>query len=460
MGSSVLSVVASFSWHEIGGNRAGRRRSIAAARLAEGDQADATFGFSVASAGDVDSDGYSDVIVGAPFYDNGSMSEGQVWLYHGWTGGLSAAAWMFDADEDFAYVGWSVASAGDVDGDGFGDVIVGAPGFTHAYQSEGRVWVFLGSTAGVEDVAVWGGNGWQANAWYGTAVAGAGDVNADGFDDVIVGAPYFDYPDPDEGLAFLYLGSAGGPASESYRRGAQDGAEFGTSVAGVGDVNRDGYDEVLVGSPTFDYWESDEGLAFLYLGSAGGFGVEFALDDADQADAEYGHSVAGAGDVNGDGASDVIVSAPYFDAGQSDEGAAFAYHGSGSPGTTYCVANANSTGGAAEIHSSGTTSASAGDLMLLSAPVPNQPGLFFHGANQVQLPFGNGFLCASGGIVRGEVVGASSNIARYTYDNSDTKHRLDGYIGSTRNFRYWFRDPPAGGAFFNFSNAIAILIAP
>ncbi len=129
-------------------------------------------------------------------------------------------------------------------------------------------------------------------------------------------------------------------------------------------------------------------------------------------------------------------------------------------GSPYCTANPNSTGAPAEISVSGTSSSSAGDLTLHSTPVPNQPGIFFHGANQVQLPFGNGFMCTSGGIVRGAVLVGSAGSASYTYDNSDAKHDLSAQIGSTRHFQHWFRDPMAGGAAFNTSNATSVTIAP
>jgi len=92
--------------------------------------------------------------------------------------------------------------------------------------------------------------------------------------------------------------------------------------------------------------------------------------------------------------------------------------------------------------------------------VPNQNGIFFHGANQTQTPFGNGFMCTAGGVVRGSVIVATGNMASYTYDNSDSKHSVAGYVGTTRNFQYWFRDPMGGGAFFNTSNAMSIPIHP
>ncbi len=129
-------------------------------------------------------------------------------------------------------------------------------------------------------------------------------------------------------------------------------------------------------------------------------------------------------------------------------------------GTKYCISNPNSTGSPADLSASGWESSGAGDLLLTSMPVPNQSGIFFHGTNPAQVPFGNGFMCTTGGIVRGVVVMGVSNVATYTYDNSDAKHSLSAFIGSTRNFQHWFRDPAAGGAFFNTSNAMAIAIAP
>jgi hypothetical protein len=86
--------------------------------------------------------------------------------------------------------------------------------------------------------------------------------------------------------------------------------------------------------------------------------------------------------------------------------------------------------------------------------------VFFHGASQAQLPFGNGFLCTTGGIVRGEVIQAAGNSADYLYDNSSSKRSLSAYVGATRNFQYWFRDPMGGGSLFNTSNAVSIPIQP
>ena len=124
----------------------------------------------------------------------------------------------------------------------------------------------------------------------------------------------------------------------------------------------------------------------------------------------------------------------------------------------YCTGTPNSTGSPADLIASGSLYPGHGNLTLSSQPVPNQPGIFFHGDNPAQIPFGNGFLCTTGGIVRGAVLFASANAAHYVYDNSDAQHGLGGFIGQTRNFQYWYRDPMGGGAAFNLSNAITMTV--
>jgi Tol biopolymer transport system component len=130
-------------------------------------------------------------------------------------------------------------------------------------------------------------------------------------------------------------------------------------------------------------------------------------------------------------------------------------------GEQYCISTPNITGSPAVLCACGSVSAGSGELHLTARPVPNnQMGLFFHGANQVQLPFGNGYLCAGGDIVRGALTQSTDNLASYEYDNSDVRHSLQGYVGSTRNFQYWFRDQFSWGSMFNTSDAISIEIVP
>src|SRR6185369_2871380 len=122
-----------------------------------------------------------------------------------------------------------VASAGDVNGDGYSDVIVGAPTWDDGESSEGGAFVYLGSPSGLATTAAWSAESNQASASFGYSVATAGDVDGDGFSDVIVGARLFDGGQADEGAAFAYRGSAAGLAAAPAWtvEGAQAGARFG-----------------------------------------------------------------------------------------------------------------------------------------------------------------------------------------------------------------------------------------
>ncbi|TPW04992.1 MAG: FG-GAP repeat-containing protein, partial [bacterium] len=165
---------------------------------------------SVSTAGDVNGDGFSDVIVGAHYFDNGQTDEGRAYVYHGSASGLNPAAnWTAEDNVTGAEFGFSVSTAGDVNGDGFSDVIVGAPVYSNPLSQQGQVIVYHGSASGL------GGSSWvvvgdQAGMNYGISVATAGDVNGDGYGDVIVGAIRFDNGQTDEGRAYLYPGSASG----------------------------------------------------------------------------------------------------------------------------------------------------------------------------------------------------------------------------------------------------------
>ncbi len=299
---------------------------------AESDQQDARFSFSVSTAGDVNGDGYADVIVGARYYDNGETDEGRAFLYHGSASGLAASpAWTAESNQDHAYMGYSVSTAGDVNGDGYSDVIVGANGYDHGQMDEGRAFVYLGAAAGLSSHSAWTAESDQQGADFGLSVSTAGDVNGDGYADVIVGAHEYDNGQANEGRAFLYRGSASGiEASPSWiAESDQEGADFGGSVSTAGDVNGDGYADVIVGARYYHNGESNEGRAFLYCGSAAGVDSSPAWTaESDQVTALFGNDVSTAGDVNGDGYSDVIIGSYRYDTVDIDEGRAYVYHGS------------------------------------------------------------------------------------------------------------------------------------
>jgi uncharacterized repeat protein (TIGR01451 family) len=311
-------------------------------------QPDSKFGYAVSTAGDVNGDGYSDVIVGASMYGHGHMEEGAALIFLGSAAGIvgsspADAHALIESDQESARLGESVSTAGDVNGDGYADVIIGAYAYDNGQQTEGAALVFLGSAAGIVGSSPADAHALlesdQANAQLGHSVSTAGDVNGDGFADVIVGARDYDNGEPDEGAALVFLGSAGGIVGSSpadayaVLESEQEAAHLGESVSTAGDVNGDGFADVIVSAYRYDNGETNEGAALVFLGSADGIvgsspADAFALLESDQAFSDLGSSVSTAGDVNGDGFADVIVGVPYYNIGQTDEGAALVFLGS------------------------------------------------------------------------------------------------------------------------------------
>ena len=187
----------------------------------------------MATAGDVNSDGFADVIVGAPWYGNGQAREGAAFVYHGSVAGLSTARsapagptpkpdWRVESDQEGASLGWSVATGGDVNADGYDEVIVGADYFAKGQTDEGAAFVYPGSAAGLGPAAAWTGESDQEYSYFGRSVATAGDVNRDGYSELVIGAPWYDSAGNEEsGAAFVYPGGAGGsetaPAPTAFR---------------------------------------------------------------------------------------------------------------------------------------------------------------------------------------------------------------------------------------------------
>ncbi len=136
----------------------------------------------------------------------------------------------------------------------------------------------------------------------------------------------------------------------------------------------------------------------------------------------------------------------------------FKLSGASAVGTNYCIATPNSTGQAAAISAEGSDSIAANSLTLHSSPVPDQPCVFFLGLNQVQQPFGNGFLCVAGSITVLPPFLAASNEAIYVLDLPSLSSPISP--GETWNFQHWYRDPVAGGAYFDTSNGLQVLFTP
>ena len=225
------------------------------------------FGSSVATAGDVNGDGYADVVVGAYGY---SGSTGRAYVYLGGPSGLATtAATTLTGEAADNYFGYSVATAGDVNGDGYADVVVGA----HGYSSyTGRAYVYLGGPSGLATTAATTLTGEATGNYFGHSVATAGDVNGDGYADVVVGARGYS---SSTGRAYVYLGGASGLATTAATTLTGEAADnyFGYSVATAGDVNGDGYADVVVGAYGYS---SGTGRAYVYLGGASGLATTAA----------------------------------------------------------------------------------------------------------------------------------------------------------------------------------------
>ncbi|HBX69320.1 MAG TPA: hypothetical protein DEH25_08030 [Chloroflexi bacterium] len=174
----------------------------------------------------------------------------------------TVANWTFDGSQDGAEFGYAVAAAGDVNGDGFADVIIGAPLYSRqtpeGVDREGAAFVFLGSSSGLGATPDWVMGSSMQGAAFGSSVAAAGDVNGDGFADVIIGAPEYKVDfgmsgEPKSGAAFVYYGSETGLSLAPDWFVLAEAAEIrlGDAVAGAGDVNGDGFDDVIVGASLF-----------------------------------------------------------------------------------------------------------------------------------------------------------------------------------------------------------------
>ncbi|HEY5138308.1 MAG TPA: VCBS repeat-containing protein, partial [Methylococcales bacterium] len=294
--------------------------------------ASAQYGKVATIAGDVNGDGRSDFLVTARSFTNGQVNEGAAYLYYGTgTGAMPATpGWAYESNSANAEFGHSASAAGDVNNDGYDDIVITADGYD---TFRGKIYLFLGSPAGLSKTPAWTytNSAGAANQNLGQSIAGAGDINGDGFDDIIVGAHYYSETGlVHEGAAFVFYGNASGFSSSPdwTIKGGMAGALLGFSVAGVGDLDKDGYADVLVGAPM--YGASNEGIAYLYYGGAAGLPAAPSQTFTNgSAGSYFGNPVSPLGDVNKDGNLDILIGASRYDVGATDRGRVYAYYGAG-----------------------------------------------------------------------------------------------------------------------------------
>ncbi|MEW5702342.1 MAG: M28 family peptidase [Candidatus Zixiibacteriota bacterium] len=265
-------------------------------------------GWSVSGAGDVNNDGYDDWIAGINGSHSGPGQPGQAYVYSGRDGSL---LYHFTGQAPRDWFGSAVADGGDLNGDGYDDVIVGAMANDAYTFNAGRVYVFYGGAgpfpitknAASADRIFTG----SAEAdYFGTAVSGIDDINGDLVPDIVIGAPSYTVGMPGPGRVFLYSGADG--ALVRTLTGQVSGDQFGAAASRAGDFNQDGVEDVIVGAKWNDAMGTNAGRAYVYSGATGALLRTFS---GDQQDDEFGGAVAAAGDVNHDGFADVVVSALY-----------------------------------------------------------------------------------------------------------------------------------------------------
>ena len=278
----------------------------------------------VACAGDVNGDGFDDLLTSTPdkivelartvVKADGTVDieyyqvRGEVVLQLGSPYGLSEPVWASYGFHEYDQYGTRISTAGDVNGDGFDDILIGSP---RGVEQTGIVQLFLGGEGGLSSEAVWTYEAETHSGRFGTGLAAVGDVDGDGFDDVMITAPFEDgTAGANAGRVYLFRGSAVSGLHEEPElvlEGDEAGMVFGFSIAALGDLNDDGYGDVAVSAPGYQDPEGGSGAVYVFFGQENGISTSPRLIPPKPESVGFGWQVAAAGDVNGDGFDDLLI---------------------------------------------------------------------------------------------------------------------------------------------------------
>jgi len=277
------------------------------------------FGRAVDIVGDMNKDGYDEILIGAfTAYDtNFNYSYcGQAYVYSGKDG---SKMYTWDGYYSSSYFGYSVHDAGDVNRDGYPDVVVGGYYYSDSSTYNGHVSVFSGYNG--KQLYKWAG--YYSGGYLGYDVAGAGDVNADGYDDIVAGEPYYYYSSVGytTGAARVFSGRTGSLMATVYGPSQSNTPYFGYSVDGSGDLNGDGYADIIVGA-TYALNGSGYYSGNVYAVSPMTSTTIYTVYGPNYSSAYFGFQITELGDLNGDGMSDLGVGCPY---NNSYQGSAYIY---------------------------------------------------------------------------------------------------------------------------------------
>ena len=435
----------------------------------DGVAADDRSGLAVSGAGDVNDDGFDDLVVGAFGADANGGNSGASYVVFGQAGGFAASLNLNTLDGsngfrlDGAVVdgrsGYAVSAAGDVNGDGIDDLVVGAPGTRPNGSYSGTSYVVFGQASGFAASlnlnTLDGSNGFRLDGVAlrdrsGSAVNAAGDINGDGFDDVVVGAHFADPNGSYSGASYVVFGQASGFAaalnlntldgSNGFRLdGAAAYDRSGGAVSTAGDINGDGFDDLVIGASMANPNSSESGASYVVFGQASGFAATIGLNTLDGSNGfrlegvdsfdRSGRAVSAAGDVNGDGFDDLVVSSYRRGLFGFDNGASYVVFGQAS-GFAATI-NLNSLDGSNGFRLDGVAMGDYSGRAVSAAGDVNGDGFddLVVGAPNADP---NGSYSGASYVVFGQASGFAATIGLNTLDGTNG-FRLDGVVVEDRS---------------------------